>query len=43
MHQFYEIWLKFYLLFLDKDEDSIYGAAKAADEALAEYKKRWGV
>lgn len=41
MYQFSEIWLKFYLLFLDKNEDSIYLAAKAADEALYEYKKRW--
>lgn len=43
MYQFNEIWLKFYLLFLDKNEGSVYGAAKAADEALYEYKKRWGV
>lgn len=42
MHQFSEIWLKFYLLFLDKNEDSIYWAAKAADEALDEYRKRCG-
>lgn len=41
MYQFSEIWLKFFLLFLDKNEDSIYWAAKAADEALHEYKKRW--
>lgn len=42
MCQYNEIWLKFYLLFLDKNEDSIYLAAKAADEALDEYKKRCG-
>ena len=40
MYQYNEIWLKFYLLFLDKGKDSIYWADKAADEALDEYKKR---